>query len=155
MKMAGQTFAGVSCPNSSIIEKLRFVMNHLAPSRNGWRVRAACVCMLAVVLLFAPYAGAAWMSHSMDCCTGDHCDIPQHHHKKAPVHADCDHGSGASECTMSCCQDEERTLLSAVIFVMPPVVTPSASVPSTPAVDAPDSTDIPRSVSPLLQPPRA
>ena len=116
---------------------------------------AAWLCILAVALLFAPYAGAAWISHSMSCCTGDHCDIPQHHHRKAPVHADCDHESGMPECTMSCCQDEERPLLTAMNFVMPPVIVTVVATPSTQALDAPPSIEIPRSVLPLLQPPRA
>src|SRR5216683_1615999 len=93
------------------------------------RALATWVCLLAVALLFAPYAGAAWASHAMSCCTGDHCDIPQHHHRKTPVsktpvHADCDHENGGAmtECAMSCCQDEERPLMGAMNFVMPPVV---------------------------------
>lgn len=126
------------------------------------RALAAWVCLLAVALLFAPYAGAAWASHAMSCCTGDHCDIPQHHHRKTPVsktpaHADCDHEGGGdmTECSMSCCQDEERPLMGAMNFVMPPVVFSAGAMPSAPALDAPSSIEIPRSVLPLLQPPRA
>lgn len=126
------------------------------------RAAAAWVCLLAVALLFAPYAGAAWASHAMSCCTGDHCDVPQHHHRKAPVsktpvHADCDHegSTGMTECSMSCCQDEERPLMGAMNFVIPLVVFAASSMPSTPALDAPSSSEIPRSVLPLLQPPRA
>jgi hypothetical protein len=123
------------------------------------RAFSAWICLLAGALLFAPYAGAAWVSHAMSCCTGDHCAIPQHHHRReAPVHADCDHdgGAGASmtECAMSCCQDNERPLMAAMTFVMPPAEVVAAPMPATPAVDAPRSREIPRSVTPLLQPPR-
>ena len=126
------------------------------------RVLSAWLCLLAVALLFAPYAGAAWASHAMSCCTGDHCNIPQHHHRKAPLskaasHADCDHESGSTmtECAMSCCQDEERLLLNAMNFVMPPVEVVAGAMPSTRAVDAPGAIEMPRPVAPQLQPPRA
>jgi hypothetical protein len=125
------------------------------------RALAAWVCLLAVALLFAPYAGAAWVSQETSCCTSDHCNIPQHHHRKAPVnktpvHADCDHENGGAltECSMSCCQDDERPLMGAMNFVMPPVVFSAGAMPSAPALDAPSSIEIPRSVLPLLQPPR-
>jgi hypothetical protein len=111
-----------------------------------------------VALLFAPYAGAAWVSHAMSCCTGDHCAIPQHHHRReAPVHADCDHdggGAGMTECGMYCCQDNERPLMAAMTFVMPPAEVVAAPMAATPAVDTPRPREIPRSITPLLQPPR-
>src|SRR5262245_61906789 len=97
-------------------------MRSTGPSR--FRYFAAWICLLAVASLFAPLAGAAWSLSSMDCCTGDHCTIPKHHHRQAPIQADCDHESsvGLTNCSMSCCQDEERVFATAMNFVMPPAV---------------------------------
>jgi hypothetical protein len=123
------------------------------PKQSRQRVFAACLCLLAVALLFAPFAGAAWASRAMDCCTADHCTIPEHHHRKTPVHADCDH-NGLTACSMSCCQDQERPFATAMLFVMPPLGFVSASVHIARMVDAPRSGEVPRSIQPLLQPPR-
>jgi hypothetical protein len=129
-------------------------MNHAAPSRI--RVFAAWVCLLAVASLFAPLAGAAWSLNTMDCCTGDHCAIPKHHHRKAPVQAECDHENGGrlADCSMSCHQDGERVFATAMNFVMPPAVAVSAPADAIRTVDAPRPIEIPRSVQPLLPPPR-
>jgi hypothetical protein len=112
-------------------------MNCVVPNR--FRLFAARCCLLAVASLFAPLAGAVWSSSAIDCCTGDHCTIPKHHHPKAPVHADCDHGNGTglTECSMSCCQDEDRPFATTMNFVMPPTVIVSAPTDTIGAVDAP------------------
>jgi|SRR5438477_7440045 len=122
-----------------------------------FRLLAAWVCLLAVASLFAPLAGAAWSASAMDCCTGDHCTIPRHHHRKAAAHLDCDHDNagGLTACSMSCCQDEERPLATAMIFVMPLPAMSSAPLHVRPAVEAPRSIAIPRSVQPLVPPPRS
>jgi hypothetical protein len=93
----------------------------------------------------------------MDCCTGDHCTIPKHHHRKAAANLNCDHDNtgGLTECSMSCCQDEERVLATAMIFVMPLPAVSSAPLYVTPAVEASRSVEIPRSVQPLVPPPRS
>jgi hypothetical protein len=126
------------------------------PHSKAHRVLAAYVCLLAVGLLFAPYAGAAWMNHAMDCCTGDHCNIPEHHHRNAAPHADCDHDSGGlTACTMSCCQDEDQVFVAAMTFVMPDPTVAAVQAQSRAALDSPRSIEIPRSIQPLLPPPRA
>src|SRR5258707_702015 len=129
-------------------------MRKSAPSR--FRILAAWACLMAVVFLFAPLAGAVWSSSAMDCCTGDHCTIPTHHHHKAPTGADCDHdgGSGLTNCSMSCCQDEDRPFATAMNFVIPALVSTAAPFRVTRALDAPQSIEIPRSIQPLLPPPR-
>ena len=136
-------------------------MNH--PTQDRRRVFAACVCLLAVGLLYGPLAGYAWASRVMACCTSDHCDIPRHHHQKTREHpasntagtADCDHHmSGLTDCSMSCCQDPDRPVVTAVAFVLPPLAFASAAMLVTRAVDTPRSIEIPRSVLPLLRPPR-
>jgi len=120
------------------------------------RVLAEYFCLLAVGILFAPYAGAAWMSRGMDCCTGDHCNIPQHHHRNPPAHADCDHNSGGlTACTISCCQDEDHVFVAAMTFVMPAPTLAAVQAQSRATVDSVRSIEIPRSIQPLLPPPRA
>jgi hypothetical protein len=121
-----------------------------------FRLLAAWACLLAVASLFAPLAGAAWSTSTMDCCTGDHCTIPKHHHRNAAAHLDCDHDNagGLTACSMSCCQDEQRPFAAAMNFVMPLQVVSSAPVHMTSALQATRSIEIPRSVQPLVPPPR-
>jgi hypothetical protein len=123
--------------------------------QSRYRLLAAWMCLLAVAMLFAPLAGAAWMVRAMSCCTGDHCAIPQHHHR-ATVDADCDHGSGGglTNCSMACCQDQDRPFATAMTFVLPPLAVSSAPMSITRATAALRSTEIPRSIRPLLPPPR-
>jgi hypothetical protein len=59
---------------------------------------AACICMLAVGLLYAPLAAAALVASATDCCVGGLCPIRRHHHESqkltAPQNAmpmDCGH----------------------------------------------------------------
>ncbi len=131
-----------------------------ASSQDHKRLLAAWVCLLAAVALYAPLAGAAWSVHAMACCTGDHCPIAQHHHqrKQASPHLDMDCGHGMGEmmdCSMSCCQDSEKPLVTAVAFVLPH--RESAFVPASvvPAAETSEAVAVPRPVKPLSPPPRA
>lgn len=89
-----------------------------------WR---GLVCLLAVLLLQAPFARAAWMSSSMACCMGDQCKIPSHHHKSQTQRTqqnempmDCDHDvSKMSDCKMSDCKTSAETAIEIAQFVMP------------------------------------
>jgi hypothetical protein len=119
--------------------------------------------LLAVVLIYGPLAGAAWSSHAMACCTDDHCNIPQHHHQKTREHSasntagttNCGHDmSGMTNCSMSCCQDPDKPVVTAVAFVLPHRAFASASMQVTRSDDAPRAVEIPRSVEPLSPPPR-
>jgi hypothetical protein len=128
-------------------------------SQHGRRSFAACFCLLAVALLYAPLGGAAWASLAMSCCNGDHCNIPQHHHQKPDAqpasHEDCAHGAGGlMACSMSCCQNPDQPIVSAMIFVLPPLA--FAAVPNFSAgAEAPAHSDeIARSIKPLSPPPR-
>jgi hypothetical protein len=123
------------------------------------RLLAAWVCLLAAVTLYAPLAGAAWSVHAMACCTGDHCPIAQHHHQKkqASPHSDMDCGHEMSEmmdCSMSCYQDSEKPLVTAVAFVLPLLLSGFAPASVVPAVEAALAVAIPRPVKPLSPPPR-
>ena len=120
---------------------------------------AAWVCLFAAVALYAPLAGAAWSVHAMTCCAGDHCPIPQHHHQKkqASPHAemDCGHDMGEMmNCSMSCCQNSEKPLVTAVAFVLPPAAFTSAAVSVVDVAEDLQSLEIPRSIKPLSPPPR-
>jgi hypothetical protein len=85
---------------------------------------AAIFCLLAVVMLQAPFARAAWISSAMNCCMGDHCPIPGHHHKSANAETEmpmgCGHGvSKMSDCKISCCKTTDETAINVQQFVMP------------------------------------
>ncbi len=130
-----------------------------ASSQDRKRVFAAWVCLLAAVALYAPLAGAAWSVHSMACCTGDHCPIAQHHHQKkhASPHSDMDCGHDVGEmmdCSMSCCQDSEKPLVTAVAFVLPQQMFAFAPACLVPAAETARAVAIPRVVKPLSPPPR-
>src|SRR5260221_14470780 len=84
---------------------------------------SASICLLMVALLYAPFAGAAWASYVMACCTSGQCPIAAHHHQKAPIapanHMDCGHDMpGMIACAMSCCHDSDGSLLTSVAFVL-------------------------------------
>ena len=130
-----------------------------ASSQNRWRIVAAWVCLFAAVALYAPLAGGAWSAHAMACCAGDQCPIAQHHHqKKQPLpHADIDCGHDMGEmmnCSMSCCQNLEKPLVTAVAFVLPDAEFASASSLVVGVAEVVQSLEIPRSVKPLSPPPR-
>ncbi len=131
------------------------------PARTLHSRLIACVCLLAVLFLYAPLAGAAWTAHVAACCASDHCPIPQHHqhHDRAPVtpsHAmDCGHDeAGMTACKMSCCQNPDRPAISGVAFVMPPVVSLTAPGTVQSAIRVAKQAPFLRSVEPLSPPPR-
>lgn len=123
------------------------------------RLLGAWVCVFAAVFLYAPLGAASWSAHAMNCCTGDHCPVAHHHHQKkqAAPHSemDCGHDMGEMmNCSMSCCQNSEMPLVTAVAFVLPyptPAFAPAAVVP---ALESAHATAIPRFVKPLSPPPR-
>jgi hypothetical protein len=116
-------------------------------------------CLLAMALLYAPLAAAAWSSYQAACCTSGQCPIKEHHHHQTPAapenHMDCGHEMlGMTACSMSCCHDPERAFLSSSVFVFPAPITifePSA-VHTFIAFSKP--LDLLRSVEPLSPPPR-
>jgi hypothetical protein len=95
---------------------------------------AACICMLAVTLLYAPLAAAALVASGTDCCVGGLCPIRRHHHESQKLMAsqnampmDCGHdmsdgkSSGMSECSMSGCQSPEHPVSIPGAFALPDV----------------------------------
>lgn len=92
---------------------------------------AACVCLVAALLLWFPLWVAAWQSNQMNCCTGGMC--PAHGHDSEQGHSpsgsqrapmNCDHGAGGGliECSMSCCRTEAHSFVTAIFFLLPPVI---------------------------------
>jgi hypothetical protein len=123
------------------------------------RLLAAWVCLLAAVALYAPLAAAAWSAHSMACCTGDQCPIAAHHHQKkqASPHSDmyCGHAMGEMmNCSMSCCQNSEQPIVTAVAFVLPDATVVSAPIAFVNTTSIVESTELPRPAEPLSPPPR-
>jgi len=130
-----------------------------ASSQNRTRIAAAWVCLCAAVALYAPLAGGAWSAHAMACCTGDHCPIAQHHHQKKQAlpheEMDCGHDMGEMmNCSMSCCQNSEKPLVTAVAFVLPDAAFSSAAISVVGVADTVQSLESPRSIRPLSPPPR-
>jgi hypothetical protein len=111
------------------------------PSHDRPRFFSASFCLLAVVLLYAPFAAAAWSSYSAACCTTAQCPIKAHHHQSqnsppsSENHMDCGHDmAGMTSCDMSCCQNTERPGMASLSFVLPEPVNipqPIASVAET------------------------
>ena len=131
----------------------------LSARQRRHRSISASICLLVVVLLYAPLAGATLASYQSACCTSDQCPIPEHHQKSpaAPAeHMDCGHEmAGMMACTMSCCHDSDRSAVTSIAFVLPPVVALGASAVVKLLVKLSTPLDFPRSIEPLSPPPRA
>jgi hypothetical protein len=129
-------------------------------AQNRRRIIAALACLLAVIFLYAPYAAAAYSSQARACCTDGFCNIPKHHHTKAPANStsakDCGHDMGGMmDCSMSCCQDPDKSVVvTSLAFVLPPVTVADSATIVTRAVERVQSIEIPRSIEPVSPPPR-
>jgi hypothetical protein len=119
----------------------------------------ASICLLMVVLLYAPLAGAAWSSYQMACCLSGQCPIPAHHHQRTPAapanHMDCGHDmSGMMACSMSCCHDSDRSLIASIAFVLPPSAAAASAIAIKSPIKLAKPLDFPRFIEPLSPPPR-
>ena len=88
------------------------------------RRTAAAICLIAVLLFYAPYAGAAWYTTQHLCCANGLCEVHGHKHEMAKsadeMPMDCGHGlSQISGCKMSCCKTAEQVAVGSQAFVMP------------------------------------
>jgi hypothetical protein len=130
--------------------------------QNRRRSIAASICLLTVVLLYAPLGGAAWSSYQSACCMSGQCKIPAHHHHKTPAvpenHMDCGHDghemSGMTTCAMSCCHDSERPLITSIAFVLPSAVAAATWAAITSPIEQAKAVNFLRSIEPLSPPPR-
>src|SRR6202521_5228176 len=120
---------------------------------NRRRSISASICLLVVVLLYAPLAGAAWSSYQSACCTSGLCSIPAHHHQKTPA-APANHMNGMMACGVSCCHYSDRSLVTSIAFVLPPSVAVAASAAIKSPIELAKPLDYPRSIEPLSPPPR-
>jgi len=87
------------------------------------------VCLLAVLLLWAPYAAAALQAKDMACCGGGMCAAHRHvkpepASRPADGRMDCDHSGGQTHdgmtnCSLSCCKESNPVMAAAAIFVLP------------------------------------
>jgi hypothetical protein len=130
-----------------------------ARDQRRWRFLSATICLLSVVLLYAPLALASWSSHKAACCTLGQCPIPEHHRHKVPTapmhHMDCGHEMpGMAACSMSCCQNPDRPAVTPVVFVLPVSLNISGPAGFTSAIELLKFPDLPRSIEPLSPPPR-
>jgi len=120
---------------------------------------SASICLLVVILLYAPLGGAAWTAYQSACCTSGQCPIAAHHHQKAPIapanHMDCGHDMpGMIACAMSCCHDSDRSLLTSVAFVLPAPMAAATVTAITSPIELARPFDFPRSLEPVSPPPR-
>jgi hypothetical protein len=142
-------------------------------NHNRRRVLGALACLLAIAVLYAPLAAAAFSPSAMACCANGLCNIPSHHHKSsaatttpAPTatHEDCGHDmsakvagkmAGMNDCSMDCCQTHETpAAVGSVTFVMPPVFFVPVSMHETRASETARAIEIPRAIKPDSPPPR-
>jgi hypothetical protein len=136
----------------------------LVRTKRQERVRSAAagLCLLAVALLYAPMAGAAFLAYSADCCVGGFCNIPAHHHHKQPpaqsedsAPMDCGHDmSGLTPCSMSCCKDPSRPAIVPGAFLIPEQNFLPAAGEVLHPVHLGSPLQISRFVKPLSPPPR-
>ena len=128
--------------------------------QNRWRSFFATLCLVAVVMLYAPYGAAVWAVYAKTCCTSQaQCPVHGHHHARGLAGSekamDCGHEMpGMSQCSMSCCQNPDRPAVSSGIFVLPAPVTISlaATSESLTALSGPQSSV--NAFEPLSPPPR-
>jgi hypothetical protein len=128
---------------------------------------AACMCLLALLLSYAPMAMATLMAITHACCSGDACPIHGNHHparnnpaesrEKAPT--DCGHQgqdmSNLSACSMSCCHEAEQNTLHAHIFLLTPLSAATALAPLSAALRASADSSVSLTLAPLAPPPKS
>jgi hypothetical protein len=105
----------------------------------------ACVCLVALMLLWAPAWALALQAAGMACCDGAMCPLHGHAPKKssgdtnsakdAPM-AGCEHHArkAAMDCSVACCHPKDPVVTGAIVFVLP-----SAAALSTPHLISPQA----------------
>jgi hypothetical protein len=130
------------------------------------RKLGACVCLVAVMLLWAPAWASALQATGMACCDGAMCPLHGHAPKKssgdtssakdAPM-AGCEHHGrkAAMDCIMACCHPADPAVTGAIVFVLPSPMQISAMIlvwPQTPTLSAFANSFV---IDPASPPPRA
>jgi len=115
------------------------------------------ICLFVVwSLLYAPLAGAHGRGQSA-CCASGHADswasspeTSRRHRKSNGLRSM--NKSGMMTCSMSCCHDSDRSLVTSIAFVLPPSVAVAASAGDKSA-DRMQPLDFPAfSIEPLFLP---
>jgi hypothetical protein len=97
----------------------------------------ACVCLVAVMLLWAPAWGAVLQAAGVGCCDGAMCPLHGHGPKKSSSDANsskdmpmagCEHHARttAMVCSVACCHPKDPAVTGAIVFVLPSPVALSA-----------------------------
>ena len=91
------------------------------------------MCLVAVMLLWAPAWASALQAAGMGCCDGAMCPLHGHSPKKssgdtnsakdAPM-AGCEHHGrkAAVDCSVACCHPADPVVTGAIVFVLPSAV---------------------------------
>jgi hypothetical protein len=123
---------------------------------------AACACLLALLLVYAPIAGATLMSVTGACCTGDQCPIHGNHHPSKhdepaamDCHADKHNVNQMDSCSISCCHTDQRAALNANIFVLTPISVSMPLLANTQTFLAFAATGLCLAFAPLAPPPKS
>lgn len=131
------------------------------------RMFGAWVCLLAVVLLWAPLWASTWQASGMACCSGNECPVHGHaagrHAPKRQAAArentpmECNHENrpGLMACRMSCCQDQSHSFVAAVLFLLPEAAAISMPVESATVVASSQAKIIAHFFEPPSPPPRS
>jgi len=102
----------------------------------GRRLRA-CVCLVAVMRLWAQTWAAALQAAGMACCDGVMCPLHGHGPKKSSNDANsakdmpmagCEHHArpAAMVCSVACCHPTDPVVAGAIVFVVPSAAAISA-----------------------------
>ena len=142
-------------------------MKHSGKSTfDGTQRAAAWISLLAVLLIYAPAAGATLMAVTGACCSDDQCPIHGNHrpaHQNTPQHSndaamDCDHHAHStnkmSSCSMSCCHTVEPAAVHSHIYVLIPLTLGAPLASSLSAVPSISFAGIFLPYSPLAPPPK-
>ena len=151
--------AGVFCAFSTMKPRARL------SNAPGNKV-AACVCLIAVLLLWAPLWASAFQAKSMACCDGAMCPLHGNAPKKNSQENNtaketqptmCEHHArqAAMDCSVGCCHPADPAATSAVVFVLPALS--GLSAPSLLGQTSPALSSVVNSVAfePVSPPPRA
>jgi hypothetical protein len=118
-------------------------------------------CLLAVVLLYTPFAAALVAAHPPACCATDACPMQgHHHHHPAPAapapNMECNHASSAlASCSLNCCESSDQAFVNAHAFVLPVAAGIVITARTEPLADSAQPVEPPRIFAPLSPPPRA
>lgn len=136
------------------------------------RKTAAWVCLLAVLVLWAPLGAVALEANGIGCCMAGFCARGPHGHQRgeqaAPVKPaaaettmGCEHHGGATQnkpdamkCSMSCCHETSAAMAAAIVFVLPATTFLSAPLGAASASPELTATVFMQSIQPLSPPPR-